>query len=124
MIPNIVFSILIGAPFCIFYIYVLYVLIVVHNLRSGKWAHGVGGMHIGNMAVNGFQFFYIPMRKSEIEYWGQHLDEWLAEQDNLKWRIRRVRIGWLPDYLVVDPSPEEFCEGILNYFKEDDTNGV
>ena len=99
--------------------YFAYMGITLRNLRKGRWKNGVGGLYFWSSNNNGIEIFFIPMRKSEIEYADAHPEKWLKEQGKWKWRIRRVHIAWLPWYLLQDPSPEKFCEGLMNYFEKE-----
>ncbi len=120
ILSTIGFLILLGG----LYAYVIYLAVATRNLRTEKWKHGKGGLYIWTSDKDGVDIFFIPMRKSEIEYAEDHPEDWLREQDRLWWRIRRVHITWLPWYMLQDPSPDKFCEGVMNYFEEADTNGV
>ncbi len=100
--------------------YMGYLSITSHNLRLGRWKNGVGGLYFWSSDNNGIDIFFIPMRENEIECSDDNPEEWLAEQRKLKWRIRRVHIAWLPWYLFQDLGPEKFCEGLMNYFDEED----
>ncbi len=122
MIMDLLFDITLSLLFFGLFGYVIYLAIVMQNLRTGKWKNGVGGLYFWRSDNSGIDIFFIPMRKREIEYADAHSEKWLAEQDRLKWRIRRVNITWLPWYLLQDISPEKFCEGLMNYFEEEEKN--
>ncbi len=112
---NIVISVVFGGLFA----YGIYLAAAMRNLRTEKWKHGKGGLYVWDSDKNRVEIFFVPMRKTEIEYAEEHPEEWLEEQDRLWWHIRRVHITWLPWYMLQYPGPDKFCEGLMNYFEKE-----
>ena len=104
----------------LFFGYVLYLVIVVSQLEKGKLGNGRGGVYLVESGNWGMEWFFIPMTKSELQYSEEHSEEWLREAHRLKWRIRWVRVGGLPRYVLEDFGPERLSESIHNVFDDEE----